>query len=139
MSAHPTPAGLELQTDAGPRGTLTVGEVEIDLDAMLVRMAGEIVPMPLQEYVLLHLLMEQPGRVLSRRYLIDHAWEPGHRDDKSLNVHIYRLRNRLRPATGPCPLRTVRNVGYVFDPPAATARPAQHADASTPLHASVSP
>jgi DNA-binding response OmpR family regulator len=139
MSAHPTPAALALQADVGPRGTLAVGDVEIDLDAMLVRRAGEIVPMPLQEYVLLHLLMEHPGRVLSRRYLLDHAWQPGHPDAKSLNVHIYRLRTRLRPATGPSPLRTVRNVGYVFDPPAPVAPPTPHAGTVTPLHVPASP
>ncbi len=44
MSAHPTPAALELQADAGPRGTLTVGDVEIDdyIDAFcaVLRVAG---------------------------------------------------------------------------------------------------
>lgn len=88
---------------------------------------------PLKEFLLLATLMDNAGRVLTRRQLLDTCWAPGHPDGtKTLDVHIKRVREHLAAADPALRnrLRTVRGMGYVFDvspsrsltPPAVGAR-----------------
>jgi two-component system response regulator RegX3 len=88
---------------------------------------------PLKEFLLLATLMDNAGRVLTRRQLLDTCWAPGHPDGtKTLEVHIKRVREHLAAADPALRtrLRTVRGLGYVFDvspsrsltPPAAGTR-----------------
>ncbi|WP_329311076.1 winged helix-turn-helix domain-containing protein [Streptomyces sp. NBC_01262] len=97
---------------------LTVGPVELDLDGKQLRVAGAVIHLALKEFELLATLMDNAGRVMSRRELLDEVWEPGYPDhNKTLNVHIKRLRGHLEAADPSLPqrLRTVRGLGYVFD------------------------
>ena len=74
--------------------------------------------MPLREFELLELLMRNAGRVLTRGQLIDRVWGADYfGDTKTLDVHIKRIRSRIeeRPSE-PVMLRTVRGLGYRFEP-----------------------
>ena len=81
-----------------------------------MHLAGTLVPLPLKEYELLLLLMENAGRVLTRGTIIDRVWGYDYvGDTKTLDVHVKRLRAKLEndPAA-PVRLLTVRGVGYKY-------------------------
>lgn len=96
---------------------LTVGPVELNLDGMAVRIAGHNVRMAPKEFELLATLMENAGRLLTRRQLLDAVWGEGYPDrNKTLDVHIRRLRRHLEiDPDAYARMRTVRGLGYVFD------------------------
>ena len=73
--------------------------------------------MPLKEFQLLEVLLENAGRVVPRYRLIDIVWGADYvGDTKTLDVHIKRLRGRIEPdPSRPTHIVTVRGVGYKFD------------------------
>jgi two-component system response regulator RegX3 len=97
---------------------LKVGPLEANLDGKQLRIADTVVPLPLKEFELLAVLMDNAGRVMTRRELLDQVWAPGYPDtNKTLNVHVMRLREHLATADPALRhrLRTVRNLGYIID------------------------
>lgn len=98
-------------------GTIAAGPVEIDHDKHQVSVRGQKVAMPLKEYELLELLVENKNRVLTRAQIIDAVWGSNYfGDTKTLDVHVKRLRTKIEidPAE-PRHLLTVRGVGYKFE------------------------
>jgi two-component system response regulator RegX3 len=97
-------------TEAGP--------VRIDADRHVVRVRGDIVPMPLKEFDLLEFLVRNAGRVLTRSQLIDRVWGSDYvGDTKTLDVHIKRLRAKVeQDPANPVHVITVRGLGYKFEP-----------------------
>lgn len=96
---------------------LKAGNIVLDPDRHILMVAGEQVATPLKEFELLHFLMANSGRVLTRGQLIDHVWGSDYfGDTKTLDVHIKRLRSKIEadPAE-PVHLVTVRGLGYRFD------------------------
>jgi two-component system response regulator RegX3 len=78
---------------------------------------GSEVQMPLREFELLHLLLANAGRVLSRDVLIDRIWGADYvGDTKTLDVHVKRLRGKLEadPAN-PVRIVTIRGLGYKYE------------------------
>jgi two-component system OmpR family response regulator/two-component system response regulator QseB len=76
-----------------------------------VRRDGETVALSAREFDLLHALMRNAGRVLTREQLEQHAWNWGHEvDSNAVEVHIHHLRRKLGTAL----IRTVRGVGYTI-------------------------
>ena len=68
------------------------------------------------EYDLLHALASNPGRVLSREQLIDAAWRHSYAgNERTVDVHIGRLRKKLEDAYAPDIITTVRGAGYCFE------------------------
>ncbi len=102
---------------APPRsGTLVVGDVRLDPDRHEVTLRGSPVHLPLREFQLLRLLMENAGIVLTRATLLSRLWGPSAPDDNtSVEVHVRRLRAKLEddPAH-PRRIITVRGVGYRY-------------------------
>jgi DNA-binding response OmpR family regulator len=98
--------------------SLRVGDVELDPARLQVKVAqdrqADLTP---TETKLLHCLMRNAGRVLSRDALINQAWDYDHEGfDNTVDVHIGRLRKKLEAdPTEPRYIRTVRGVGYVFN------------------------
>ncbi|MEZ5225557.1 MAG: response regulator transcription factor [Acidimicrobiales bacterium] len=103
--------------DRTPDEVLEVGDVRMDRASHEVFVRDEKVALPLKEYELLSLLLENAGRVLARDTLIDRAW--GHDyvgDTKTLDVHIKRLRGKIEDnPSQPVRIVTVRGVGYKFE------------------------
>lgn len=98
-------------------GVLIGGPVKMDIERHLVFVNGTKVAMPLKEFELLELLLENVNRVLTRGQIIDRVW--GHDyfgDTKTLDVHVKRLRSKIEsdPAR-PEHLITVRGLGYKFE------------------------
>ena len=68
------------------------------------------------EYKLLEVLMESAGRVLSRSQLLDRVWgTTAEIDERTIDVHIGRLRKAVMRGDETDPIRTVRGSGYVLD------------------------
>jgi two-component system response regulator RegX3 len=98
-------------------GAIVVGEVQLDPEAHRVVIDGSEVQMPLREFELLHLLLANAGRVLSRDVLIDRIWGADYvGDTKTLDVHVKRLRGKLEadPAN-PVRIVTIRGLGYKYE------------------------
>jgi two-component system, OmpR family, response regulator RegX3 len=110
------PAERETQVATG---SLTVGDVTLDPDQHEVTVRGQSVTLPLKEFDLLHLLLANAGRVLTRDVLIDRVWGADYvGDTKTLDVHVKRLRNRIEPdPTNPVLLVTIRGLGYKYEKP----------------------
>ncbi len=100
-----------------PEQVLVAGRVRMDVERHEVRVDGEPVSMPLREFELLELFLRHPGRVLTRRQIIERLWGPDYEGDtKTLDVHVKRLRGRVEmDASKPVLITTVRGLGYRLD------------------------
>jgi two-component system phosphate regulon response regulator PhoB len=97
---------------------LELAGIEIDLARHRVSRDGEKVHLGPTEYRLLKALMDRGGRVLTRAQLLDLAWGwDVHVEERTVDVHIRRLRKALGADNEDNPIRTVRGVGYAFEPP----------------------
>ncbi len=93
-----------------------VGDVRIDHQRHEVVVRGEQVRLPLKEFELLSLLLENAGWVLTRDTLIDRVWGSDYvGDTKTLDVHVKRLRSKVEtdPAS-PTRIVTIRGLGYKY-------------------------
>ena len=98
-------------------GLLEGGPVSMDVDRHMVFVNGQKVAMPLKEFELLELLLENRNRVLTRAQIIDRVWGSNYfGDTKTLDVHVKRIRSKIEddPAR-PVHLVTVRGLGYKFE------------------------
>lgn len=93
-----------------------VGDIELDTASHEVRVRDEVVNLPLKEFELLALLMENAGRVLPRSTLIDRVWGSDYvGDTKTLDVHVKRLRSKIEEdPSSPSRIVTIRGLGYKF-------------------------
>ncbi|GAA4215203.1 response regulator transcription factor [Microbispora amethystogenes] len=94
------------------RTVLTIGEVELDVTAYQVKVGGRIVHLPLREFELLHYLMRNADRTVTREQIMRNVWHST--DGMSTNtiaVHVKRLRARLGDVEDTM-IQTVRGVGY---------------------------
>ena len=89
----------------------------LDPDEHRVSVAGVDVNLPLKEFELLHLLLTNAGRVLTRDTLIDRVWGIDYvGDTKTLDVHVKRLRAKIEPdPSAPTRIVTIRGLGYKFE------------------------
>ena len=91
---------------------LLVGDTLLDADALSVRRGEEEATLPQKEFNLLFKLLSSPGRVFTRRQLLDDVWGPDAVESQhTLDVHISRLRERFR-ANPDFEIVTVRGLGY---------------------------
>lgn len=100
--------------DDAPSSVLEVGDIALDRDRHEVSIAGESVQLPLKEFQLLALLMENAGIVVTRQTLIDRVWGYDYvGDTKTLDVHIKRIRAKVEPSPDtPERIVTIRGLGY---------------------------
>ena len=98
-------------------GILKAGPVVMDLDRHTVTVNGEQIQMPLKEFELLELLIENVNRVLTRGQIIDRVWGSNYfGDTKTLDVHVKRVRSKIEEdPSRPKHLLTVRGLGYKFE------------------------
>jgi DNA-binding response OmpR family regulator len=95
---------------------LKAGELELDRSRCQVRLAGGELSLTATEFRLLEFLMSRPGVVFSREQLLDAVW--GHDravTDRTVDVYILRLRQKIEPEGGAAFIRSVRGFGYSFN------------------------
>ena len=94
---------------------LTAGDIELDRESHRVTRNGRQVHLGPTEFRLLEFLMQSPGRVFSRAQLLDGVWGRNvYVDERTVDVHIGRLRKAMMRGTETDPVRTVRGAGYAF-------------------------
>jgi two-component system phosphate regulon response regulator PhoB len=95
---------------------LAAGDLELDRETRRVSRAGREVHLGPTEFRLLEFLMQSPGRVFSREQLLDGVWgRDVYIDERTVDVHVGRLRRALNRGRASDPIRTVRGTGYSFD------------------------
>jgi two-component system, OmpR family, phosphate regulon response regulator PhoB len=95
---------------------LSAGDIELDRETRRVRRAGEELHLGPTEFRLLEFLMQTPGRVFTREQLLDNVWGRNvYVDERTVDVHVGRLRKAINTPTSFDPIRTVRGAGYSFD------------------------
>jgi len=104
--ARPAPA---------PREVLSVGDLELDTGARVVRRAGKPVELTSVEFSLLEVLLRGVGRIVSReelsRAVLGREFAPY---DRTVDMHISKLRKKLGTRTGTERIQTVRSAGYIY-------------------------
>lgn len=95
--------------------TLSAGDVVLDRAAHRVTRAARDIRLGPTEYRLLEVLLETKGRVLTRNQLIDRVWSnTAEIDERTVDVHVGRLRRALIRGDENDPIRTVRGSGYTI-------------------------
>jgi two-component system response regulator RegX3 len=91
-----------------------VGDLRIDDDEHTVTLGDRSLDLPFKEYKLLVLLMANQGKAITRDTILFRVWgDDFFGDDRVVDVHICRLRNKLeRLGPAPVAIRTVRGFGY---------------------------
>jgi two-component system phosphate regulon response regulator PhoB len=96
-------------------GVVTVGDLRIDSSSHRVYARDAIVPIGPTEYRLLHFFMTHAERVYSRSQLLDYVWGGSvYVEERTVDVHIRRLRKTLEPYNCQDLVQTVRGAGYRF-------------------------
>ena len=92
-----------------------IGGLRLDPSTRRVMAKDQRVELSPAEFRLLHFLMTHPGRVYSRAQLLDQVWgDHVFIEERTVDVHIRRLRKALEPTRHDAFIQTVRNAGYRF-------------------------
>ena len=104
------------RAEVGDPGVIDLGDLHIDAERRQVEARGEPVTLTYVEFELLRTLAAHPGRVYSRRALLEELWgSADYRDPRTIDVHVRHLREKLEREPGePEYIQTVRGVGYRF-------------------------
>ncbi|WP_026039108.1 response regulator transcription factor [Sporolactobacillus vineae] len=93
--------------------TLHIGQLCLDKKAHEIRTATGRMTLPLKEFELLFMLAGTPGRTYTRDDLIEQIWGFDYEgDERTVDVHIKRLRERFQAVDSGIKIRTVRGIGY---------------------------
>lgn len=100
-------------TSVGER--LEYQDIVVEMDTLRAFRDGSLLKLGPTEFNLLATFVQKPGRVWSRDQLLDTVWGPNtYIDNRTVDVHVGRLRKTLRKAGGDDPFRTIRGAGYAL-------------------------
>ena len=117
MEARVTLCLRRAPVQAPERRLLSAGAIAIDDVSHRVTVAGEVVDLAPREYQLLHFFMSNPDRLYSRAQLLTFVWnKPKGLGNRTVDVHVRRLRRILEPMNCAGYIQTVRGNGYRFSP-----------------------
>jgi DNA-binding response OmpR family regulator len=107
------------QMARGSNGAIEVANLRIDPERRTVELRGKPVEVTYVEFELLRTLAAHPGRVFSRRALLEAVWgDAAYREPRTIDVHVRHLREKLeRDPSEPDLILTVRGAGYRFREP----------------------
>jgi two-component system phosphate regulon response regulator PhoB len=108
---------LRAQPSASRNELIQMGDLEIDIASMTVRVQGKTVLTTVREFRLLEYLARHRGRVFTRDQLLDAVWKEGSFvTPRSIDVFVRRLREKIeRDPRHPRYLKTLRGIGYRFE------------------------
>lgn len=96
-----------------PGNVLVFNDLEINKDEYTVKVKGIETELTRREFELLFFLASKPGKLFSRQELLDKIWENIYITDRTVDVHVRKLREKV----GPDYISTVKGVGYKFVAP----------------------
>lgn len=95
---------------------LRIGSTTINKKSYEVQIGNRTLLLPLKEFELLYYLVSNPKQVFSREHLIEKIWGLDYEgDERTVDVHIKRLRERFSKFTDDFQIKTVRGVGYLLE------------------------
>jgi two-component system response regulator RegX3 len=102
---------------AGPvRRVLAFGDFSLDLDACLLRKAGERIPLSAREFDVLGFLVENAGKAFSPQEIYDRVWGQRYGDPTTIGVYVQRIRRKIElDPKEPRLIETVKGKGYRFE------------------------
>jgi two-component system phosphate regulon response regulator PhoB len=101
--------------DSDDAQKLQMGELVMDTKSHRVSVNGERIELGPTEFRLLHFFMKNPERAYNRSQLLDFVWgDTVYIEERTVDVHIRRLRKALEPSNHDSLVQTVRGVGYRF-------------------------
>lgn len=104
-------AGSERQ-ESGQQ-TLRFKDMTLDADRREVRVRGQLLNLTAHEYDILHILMQEPGKVYSRERLYELVWQGGYYgEDNTVNVHVSNLRKKIAAVDSAEYIATVWGIGF---------------------------
>jgi len=99
-------------------GLLKAGPLTLDLHRHEVKVDGTVISLGPTEFRLLEFFLAHPGRAFDRGQLLDRVWgRSAYVEERTVDVHVLRLRKALKPHDVDGMVQTVRGVGYRFQPP----------------------
>lgn len=102
-------------SDAEEKEQLEFADLVLDMKSHRVTINDQRIDLGPTEFRLLHFFMKNPERVYSRGQLLDHVWgDTVYIEERTVDVHIRRLRKALEPTHNDGLVQTVRGVGYRF-------------------------
>lgn len=95
---------------------ISAGRLQLNQDAHQLRIDNEPVHLGTTEYRLLEFFMQHPGKVYSRSQLLDFVWgQTTYIEERTVDVHVLRLRKTLKQHNAEQVIQTVRGAGYLFN------------------------
>ncbi|MED3572173.1 response regulator transcription factor [Cytobacillus praedii] len=92
---------------------IKIGSILINKKSYEVEWKGKTIILPLKEFELLYYLASRPNQVFSRGQLIEQVWGMDYEgDERTVDVHIKRLRERFSDASDDLSIKTIRGIGY---------------------------
>ena len=108
-------AVLRRASPEGGEDRIELGDLLLDTASQRVRIGGEELHLGPTEFRLLRFFMTHPERVYSRSQILDRVWGGNvYIEERTVDVHIRRLRKALEPSGHDHVLQTVRGSGYRF-------------------------
>lgn len=108
-------AVLRRSVPGGEEEQIIVSDLQVDAASQRVTVAGQPVHLGPTEYRLLHFLASHPERVYTREQVLDRVWGQNvYVEERTVDVHIRRLRRALEPFGCNEMIQTVRGTGYRF-------------------------
>ncbi len=106
-----------LNSNNNVKKLITVGEIELDTFNRSVNMRGNTLELTSIEYKILNLLMENSGKIFTKKEIYEGVWEDYFAgDDNTIMVHISNLRDKIEQnSKKPVYLKTIRGLGYKFE------------------------
>ncbi|TDF92334.1 response regulator transcription factor [Paenibacillus piri] len=96
--------------------TIQCGTVALDRQQFEVIRGAERLTLPLKEFELLYMLASRPGQIFTRNQFIEHIWGTDYEgDERTVDVHIKRLRERFPEETSGFAITTIRGLGYKLE------------------------
>ncbi len=95
---------------------IKLGKTTINRKNYEIQIGDQAILLPLKEFELLYFLASHPNQVFSRDHLITEIWGLDYEGkERTVDVHIKRLRERLKPRTNDFYIKTIRGVGYALE------------------------
>ena len=92
------------------RSVFEIGKLYVDFEKHIIKVSGEDIELSYKEYKLLSVLLEAEGKVTARDELLQRVWGEYYGESRTLDVHIRKLRVKLKAAG--VYIKTVKNIGY---------------------------
>ncbi len=106
---------IERRSNGTISNLLRFDDIVLDVGAFVAKRGTRVLTLTSREFRLLQEFLEQPERVMSKKYLLDRVWgEEFFGDDNVVEVFVSQLRQKLEEQGEPRLLQTIRNVGYVL-------------------------